>query len=142
MTAADLATGNARAGRRYFESNCTACHSAEGDLRGIAARLQGLPLLQQMLYPRQGRGGGSLRSQVLATIETDDGETISGPLIYQDEFTIAVRDADGRYRSFSTRAIEFRIDDPLTAHREQLVRYTDQDMHDVLAYLYTLDQEP
>ena len=33
---------------------------------------------------------------------------------------------------------EKRVSDPLQAHVEQLSRYTDADMHDVLAYLQTL----
>src|SRR5262245_12787115 len=51
---ADLETGNADAGRSFFNGagGCARCHSATGDLAGIAARLQGLKLLQQMLYPK------------------------------------------------------------------------------------------
>ena len=37
---ADLQTGNARAGRRYFESACSGCHSASGDFAGLASRLR------------------------------------------------------------------------------------------------------
>src|SRR5436190_15487283 len=51
---ADLATGNAAAGREYFNGNgkCSSCHSAAaGDLAGIGKRLQGLNLLRRMLYP-------------------------------------------------------------------------------------------
>ena len=50
---ADLATGDAAAGRRYFNGvgGCSACHSATGDLSGIASRYEGLALLQRMLYP-------------------------------------------------------------------------------------------
>ncbi len=49
----DLATGDAAAGRRYFNGagGCSACHSASGDLHGIASRYHGLALLQRMLYP-------------------------------------------------------------------------------------------
>ena len=48
---ADLQTGNADAGRAYFNGACARCHSPSGDLAGIANRLQGLALLQRMLYP-------------------------------------------------------------------------------------------
>ena len=51
MDVADLQTGNAAAGKRYFDTACTQCHSATGDLAGVATRLQGLTLLQRMLYP-------------------------------------------------------------------------------------------
>lgn len=136
---ADLQTGNARAGQRYFESNCTACHSATRDLAGIASRLEGLALMQRMLYPgSEGRGTAPPPQPPTLTVTTADGQTFAGPLAYQDEFTVALTDAAGRYRSWSTRQVSFDVDDPLEAHVEQLGRYTDQDMHDVLAYLQTL----
>ena len=66
------------------------------------------------------------------------GDTIRGRLAYRDEFTIAITDEAGRYRSWSTRQVTFAVDNPLGAHAEQLGKYTDDDMHDVLAYLQTL----
>jgi cytochrome c oxidase cbb3-type subunit 3 len=133
---ADVLTGDARAGKRYFESSCTRCHSASGDLAGIAARVEGLALLRRMLYPT-GTGGVPARRPT-ATVTTRDGATINGDVASRDEFTIAVIDADGRYRSWPTDRVSVAIDDPLEAHVEQLARYTDETMHDVLAYLHTL----
>lgn len=133
---ADLQTGDARAGRRYFDGNCARCHSATGDLAGIASRVEGLALLRRMLYP-SGPGGGPARRPT-ATVTTRDGATIRGEVASRDEFTIALIDADGRYRSWPTDRVTFTIDDPLAAHVEQLARYTDAAMHDVLAYLHTL----
>src|SRR5262245_33842465 len=48
---ADLDTGNAEAGRRYFNGagGCNKCHSPTGDLAGVGTRFRGLPLLQRML---------------------------------------------------------------------------------------------
>src|SRR5688500_3524327 len=48
---ADLQSGNAASGMKYFVTNCARCHSATGDLAGLATRLQGLELLRRMLYP-------------------------------------------------------------------------------------------
>jgi cytochrome c oxidase cbb3-type subunit 3 len=61
VTPTDLAVGNARRGRRYFngDGGCTGCHSVTGDLAGIASRYQGLPLLQRLLYP-SGRAAAPL----------------------------------------------------------------------------------
>jgi cytochrome c oxidase cbb3-type subunit 3 len=132
---ADVLTGDARDGRRYFESQCTSCHSATGDLAGIASRIEGLVLLRRMLYPGGQAGGGR---RPTATVTTPDGETIAGQVAYRDEFTIAVIDAGGRYHSWPTSRVRFAIDDPLGAHVAQLARYTDAAMHDVLAYLHTL----
>ena len=49
-----------------------------------------------------------------------------------------VTDASGAYRAFPTHQVKFTVDDPLQAHVEQLGKYTDDDMHNVLAYLQTL----
>jgi cytochrome c oxidase cbb3-type subunit 3 len=131
---ADLQTGNAEAGRQYFARACTKCHSATGDLAGIATRVRGLPLLQRMLYPAPGRAG----TPATVTVTLPSGQTIAGRLAYRDEFTIALTDADGWYRAWPSQAVKYKVDDPLQAHVEQLGVYTDDDMHDVLAYLQTL----
>jgi cytochrome c oxidase cbb3-type subunit 3 len=133
---ADLQTGNADAGKRYFDGACSRCHSATGDLAGIAARLQGLPLLQRMLYP-----GGQVRDPKRAaevTVTLPSGQIITGRLAFRDEFTIALTDASGWYRSWATSQVRFTVNDPRLAHVDQLGKYTDADMHDVLAYLQTL----
>jgi cytochrome c oxidase cbb3-type subunit 3 len=135
---ADLRTGDAEAGRRYFNGpgGCSACHSPTGDLAGVAARLQPLALLERMLYPkgRSTRPGGG----ATVTVTLAGGETVSGTLAYRDEFTIALTDADGRHRSWPANQVTFTVKNPLDAHYEQLGKYTDDDMHDVLAFLRTL----
>jgi len=133
----DLATGNAGAGKAFFdgEGKCTTCHSATGDLAGIAARLQGLTLLQRMLYPAGGRGAAPVAT---VTVTQPDGKTVTGKLVYRDEFTIALRDVAGRYRSWPTSAVKYTVNDPLQAHVELLGKYTDDEMHNVLAYLQSL----
>lgn len=132
---ADLQTGNAEAGRSYFNRACARCHSPSGDLAGIAGRLQGLALLQRMLYPSPAAGSVP-RAKVSVT--TQSGETIAGTLAYRDEFTLALTAPSGGYRSFPASQVKFSVDDPLQAHIDQLRKYTDDDMHNVLAYLQTL----
>ena len=132
---ADLQTGNADAGKRYFDGACTRCHSATGDLAGIATRLRGLQLLQRMLNP--GNGGGRSASPKV-TVTPRSGSPVTGQLQYRDEFTVALIDSGGWYRSFSTSLVRVQVDDPLEAHVEQVGKYTDADMHNVLAYLQTL----
>jgi cytochrome c oxidase cbb3-type subunit III len=137
VAAADLATGNADAGRRYFDANCASCHSAAGDLKGVGSRIQGLQLLQRMLSPRAGgRGGGSGQPRV--TVTPRSGQAVTGTLAYRDEFTISMTDANGWRRSWPTNQVTFSVEDRLQAHVDQLAKYTDEDMHDVLAYLQSL----
>jgi len=134
---ADLQTGDAQAGRRYFDGACSQCHSATGDLAGIASRVRGLALLQRMLNPASGRGSGP-RGLPTLTVTTRAGETIGGKQAYRDEFTVALIDGNGWYRSWPTRQVTVTVDDPLQAHVDQLGKYTDADMHNVLAFLQTL----
>ena len=129
----DLQTGDAARGRAYFNGTgrCATCHSATGDLAGVANRLQGLELLQRMLYPSKSRAA-------TVSVTQRGGETVTGTLASRDEFTIALTDATGVYRSWRTSDVTFTVKNPLDAHVEQLAKYTDDDMHDVLAFLQTL----
>ena len=139
VDAADLQTGNADAGRRYFDTACARCHSATGDLKGVATRYEGLPLLQRMLYPGSGgRGAGPAPKPPAVRVTLRDGQVVTGALAYRDEFTISITDANGWRRSWPAGQVTFTVDDRLQAHAEQLGKYTDGDMHDVLAYLQTL----
>ena len=128
----DLQTGNAEAGKRYFEGagGCAKCHSATGDLAGIASRFEGLDLEERMLYPQ------SAKNHVTVVLPT--GKKVSGTVSYHDEFTIGLRDASGVYRSWPTNRVRFTIDAPVEAHVEQFNKYTDDDIHNLMAYLQTL----
>ena len=140
VDAADLQTGNARAGEQYFNGpgGCAKCHSATGDLAGLATRLQGLTLMQRMLYPG-GRGrGGAPPAAPVATVTLPSGETLTGKVAYHDEFTIAITDANGWHRSWPAHQVKFTVSNPLDGHIAQLAKYTNDDMHNVLAYLQTL----
>jgi cytochrome c oxidase cbb3-type subunit III len=126
----DLLTGNAEAGKRYFEQTCTRCHSATGDLAGLTKRLRGLRLEQRMLYPRGAKS--------TVTVKLRDGETVSGELAYLDEFTVAVKDESGKHRSWPTANVKYTVSSPAEAHAELLPKYTDEDVHNLMAYLETL----
>jgi cytochrome c oxidase cbb3-type subunit 3 len=129
---ADLQTGNAEAGKRYFDGagGCANCHSPTGDLAGIASTYEGLELEERMLYPKHAK------SKVSVTLAS--GQTISGTLDYLDEFTVGLIDATGSYRSWRTSDVKYKVDAPADAHVELLSKYTDADIHDLMAYLQTL----
>jgi mono/diheme cytochrome c family protein len=129
---ADLQTGNVEAGRRYFNGagNCVACHSPTGDLASVASRYEGLQLEEQMLYPRD------VKSRVTVTLPS--GKQISGTVAYLDEFTVALRDADGNYHSWAVGTVKYKLDAPVNAHVDLFSKYTDDDIHNLMAYLQTL----
>lgn len=128
----DLQTGNVEAGKKYFNGpgGCANCHSPSGDLAGVASRYQGLKLEMQMLYP------DDAKSKVMVTLAS--GETITGTLAYLDEFTVALKDSAGVYRSWRTHDVKYKVDAPVNAHSELLSKYTDDDIHNLMAFLQTL----
>ena len=129
---ADLQTGNVEKGKAYFNGpgKCSSCHSPTGDLAGIATRHEGLELEMQMLYPQN--------AKAKLTVTTPSGKTFTGTLTYKDEFHIAMTDSEGWYRSWPIGAVQYKIDSPADAHIEQFGKYTDDDIHNLMAYLQTL----
>lgn len=134
----DLQTGNAAEGKRYFDGACATCHTITGTFATVGARFKGLALLQRMLYPGSGREAGPPPAPPRVTVTTSTGQTVSGALAYRDEFTISLTDGDGWTRSWPAKTVKIEIDDRLRAHIDQLAKYTDDDMHNVFAYLQTL----
>jgi cytochrome c oxidase cbb3-type subunit 3 len=55
-----------------------------------------------------------------------------------DEFTVGLTDADGAYHSWRTKDVLYKIDAPVNAHVDLLPKYTDDDVHNLMAYLQTL----
>ena len=127
-----LLTGDVKAGQRFFEGagGCSSCHSTPKDLAGIAKKYQPAELQARLLYPSE--------VPKTAVVTTRSGQKITGELLYKDPFSIAIRDHDGWYRSWPCSDVEFEIQNPVDAHLQLLHKYTEADMHNVFAYLETL----
>jgi cytochrome c oxidase cbb3-type subunit 3 len=127
-----LLVGNASAGKSYFEGagGCKKCHSPTGDLAHIALKYKPIDLQTRIAFP-----SGAVPT---VTVTDHQGHTFSGAQVYADEFTISLRDRDGWVREWSRKNVHVKLDDPLTAHVALLSKYTDKDIHDLLAYLETL----
>jgi mono/diheme cytochrome c family protein len=145
----NVLVGDARAGAEYFngEGGCKACHSPTADLAGIGRRMEPVNLQQRFLFPQTGGGrgrggpgaGAAPAKPVTVTVTTESGETLSGPLERMDDFNVSFRDASGNYRTVRrTPGTKVVKNDPLAAHIALLSKITDQQIHDVVAYLETL----
>ena len=132
VDASDLQTGNAETGKQYFEGagGCAKCHSPTGDLAGIANRHQGLELERRMLYPEDAK------SRVTVTLGS--GKIVTGVLAYLDEFMVGMTDEAGSYHSWRIRDVHYKVDAPVDAHVALFSKYTDADIHNLMAYLQTL----
>jgi hypothetical protein len=68
-----------------------------------------------------------------------NGPAVSGELLHLDDFTVALRDSSGDYHSWKrTSSLKVKKNDPYETHNALLDKYTDKNIHDVVAYLETL----
>jgi cytochrome c oxidase cbb3-type subunit III len=145
-TIQNIVTGDAKKGQAYFygAGRCNTCHSPTGDLAKIAAKYDPVTLQSRLVYPRTQRprraeGPEPKAVPTSVTVTLASGQTITGTLDYMDDFDVALRDAAGDYHSFTRDAgVKVDVRDPLAAHEELLKKYTDDEMHDLVAYLETL----
>jgi mono/diheme cytochrome c family protein len=124
-------TGNAAAGKAYFDGKCSGCHSAGGDLAGIARKYPPDDLQQRFLFPR--------RQPIMVTVRSKGAAPVSGTLDRIDDFNVSLKDAGGEYHSWKREAgVEVEIKDPLSRHHAMLDEISDSEIHNVVAYLETL----
>jgi cytochrome c oxidase cbb3-type subunit 3 len=142
----DVITGDAQRGAAFFnaDGHCASCHSPTGDLAHVATKYDAVELQRRMLYPAPNLIDIFMGKEVTppappkVTVHFANGEQVSGTLDHLDEFTVSLHDASGWLRSFSRETVTIDVQDPRAAHESLLPKYTDEQMHDVLAYLETL----
>jgi len=150
----NILVGNAAAGKQYFDANCASCHSASGDMAAVGARYPSPTMLQNAWVSgsaggggRGGRGGGGgaeapgrAPKPVTAVVTTREGQRVEGRLDRIDDFLVTLTLADGTQKTFTragnTPAIQ--INDPMAGHKQLWTKLTDDDIHNVTAYLVTL----
>jgi cytochrome c553 len=145
-TIQNIVTGDANTGKAYFGEHCASCHSPGGDLAHIASKYEPVELQGRFLYPRNSNPLGhgpppDPKSLKHVTVTLPSGETVSGVLVRIDDFSVALREDSGVYRSWNyedVKGLRVQVNDPLAAHGKLLRQYSDADMHNVLAYLETL----
>ena len=146
----NVLTGDAAAGEAYFNGagGCNKCHSATGNLAGIGGRLNPAALQSRFLFPQA--GGFRRRSRfsrdpppvihpTTVTVAPAGEPVVTGVLVHLDDFNVSLRDESGEYRTWK-RGPQLKVEkhDPYAAHIELLDKYTDKNMHDIVAYLETL----
>ena len=141
-----ILVGDPAAGKTYFAATCSPCHSLDGDLKGLAARFADPRELQNAWVSGGGggRGGGRGRGAggraATATVTPASGPPVKGRLLRIDDFVVALQLEDGTRRTFARNGADpkVEIDDPAEAHRKMVVALSDNDMHNVTAYLWGL----
>lgn len=145
---ADVLSGNAGAGKTYFESKCAGCHSVTGDLKGLAAKYDDPRVLQNTWVAAGTTTGRELGAAVgttgqppKAVVTMANGDKLEGTLIRKDDFVVTLLLSDGTRRSISlegTNVPKVEVHDPLEAHLRIAQTLDEKDMHNVTAYLATI----
>ena len=147
----DIVVGDPKAGEAYFKGagKCASCHSTTGDLKGIGAKYEPVALQGRFLLPR-GRPPGQSgpptpayleKTAIQATVTLPSGGSVTGGIVRLTDFEVTIYDkGTGRIRSWLRNgdAPKVTMTDPLQAHVDQLAKWTDDDMHNMTAYLVNL----
>jgi len=140
----NVLVGNAAAGEAYFHAKCASCHSVTGDLQGIGSRDSDPRMLQNSWVSGGGGGrggrGGEGGKPMTVTVTLADGSKLEGVLVHKDDFLVTLTLADGTRRSVARDGDRPKVEvhDPNEAHKKLAPTLTDDDMHDVTAYLATV----
>ena len=143
----NLVTGDAAAGKAYFDAHCASCHSPAGDLAHVASKYEPPVLQGRFLYPGRKASDSApsapdSRALKTATVVLPSGQSYSGRVLEYDDFSISLLDASGQYHSWelggAQNRIKVEVQDPLEGHLKLMREYSDADIHNVLSYLETL----
>lgn len=151
--------GDAARGRNLYAANaCATCHIVRGQGRGVGPELsdigarRGVPYLREALVdpgaalpvgsPAPFSAGGYIEFMPIRIVSRD-GQEVVGMRVNEDTFTIQVRDAGNRFRSFRKQELKVLERQPnrslMPSYRERL---SASQLDDVTAYLYSLRGQP
>jgi cytochrome c oxidase cbb3-type subunit III len=145
----DILVGDPKAGEAFFNGTgrCGSCHSTSGDLKGIGSKYDPAILQGRVVMPR-GRPPGAEPAPprpaymeptaVRATVTPAGGAAFSGAVVRLTDFDVVLfNKTTGETRSWIRNGDVPRVvvTDPLQAHVDMLTKWTDDDMHNVTAYL-------
>jgi cytochrome c oxidase cbb3-type subunit III len=125
-------SGDPKKGAAFFDANCKSCHSATGDLAKVGAKFpQAAALQSRWIWP-------AAPGPQKATVTTASGEKVAGTLRVLNDFDVSMMDSAGNYRYWRRSAVKVEVEDKLGGHRAMLPKLSDDDIHDMTAYLVTL----
>ncbi len=132
----NILVGNEEKGRQCVSAHCIPCH-APGAFAHIGSRFR-LPEQLQRGWTWPIRSGNDSLA-ITATIKTSDGAVIAGRVTQISDFRVTLTDRAGQAHIVDrTPQVQVEMHDPLAAHQQMIMTLTNEDMHNVTAYLETL----
>jgi cytochrome c oxidase cbb3-type subunit III len=143
VPAADVLVGDPNAGEAYFNGagKCGSCHSVTGDLAGVGTKYDPRTLETRIMMPGRGRGPSpATLPPTTVRVTLPSGNVLEGTLNRIDDFSISLTDANGDRRTFARNGASPRVavKDPLQAHKALWQVISDDDIHNLTAYLASL----
>lgn len=151
---AEVAKGDLAKGRTVYESSgCATCHIINGEGGGVGPELTRVGAM---------RGPGYLRTALLTPgtnlpheagamergrftqflfvhVVTKDGKSVDGTRVYEDSFTIEIKDASGRFHSFRKLDLrEFKKEPGKSVMPSFKDTLSESQLDDLVAYLASL----
>ena len=139
----NIFSGDAKAGEAFFNGpvgKCNTCHSVTGDLKGIGEKNNhDAPTLQGSILAggRAFGGGGGGGAAVTATVTLKTGEKFTGTPAMINDFVVEIRLPNGDTKTWLRNGEWPKVTqvNRLQAHIDLMVKYTDDDIHNLAAYL-------
>ncbi len=146
-----IVVGDPALGKTFFNGpvgRCSSCHAVVDGQPGAAANLAHVAskypepktLQNAMLLNRDAGWSPRTNKDVAATITYRDGRTVKGYLSSVSDFKVVIRDDNDTETVIARADGEPRVvlTDRLQPHLDLLAKYSDNDIHNLTAYLVTL----
>ena len=141
----NILVGDASAGQTFFngDGKCSTCHSVTGDLAGIGAKMDPKSLQNTLVSGGGGRGRGATGVTVPPTtvsVTLAGGKVVEGKLDHLDDFVVTLTDANENHLTYDRdkSVTKVVVHNPLQSHIDMLPKLTDDQIHNLTAYLVTL----
>ena len=146
----NILVGDAAKGQSYVAARCMRCHGAE-TFAHLGSRFRSPEQLQKgWIWPARSMKATSSRAgsetnagddplAMTATVKLPRGGAIAGRVTQVSDFRITLVDGAGQTHAIElVPGVQVAMKDPLTAHEEMIQTLSNEDMHNVTAYLETL----
>ncbi len=135
----NILVGNAAQGQAYVTKRCMSCHTAE-TFAHIGSRFRSPEQLQRgWIWPARPSGSEDSSQAIVGIVKTPHGGTLAGRVTQVSDFRITLVDLAGVAHVVDREpGVTVQMKDPLAAHQEMITTLTNDDMHNVTAYLETL----
>jgi cytochrome c oxidase cbb3-type subunit III len=132
----NIVVGDAAKGQAYVTTHCMSCHSSTA-FAHIAGKFRSADQLQRgWVWPSRPADN---TLAITATVKSADGTVLSGRVTQLSDFRITLIGADGQtHRIDRAPGVDVEIKDPLAPHQAIADALTNDDMHNVTAYLESL----